>query len=134
MFSIYLIDAFYDEDDAQSLAYDAAFGFLGEARARLEEDGEIAWWDTHGADEQRYYNTVCLFYGAAPEERLELANELGLPRDRADYCPQEFDQANVAWGGVLDNLIERGPGDTLVFDPPDDSITSWIFGRPKSTH
>lgn len=34
--SIFLIDAFYEEEAAVQLAYDAAFGFLGEAEAASE--------------------------------------------------------------------------------------------------
>ena len=84
--SILLIDVFYEEEAAQALAYDAAFGFLGEAAAAAD----IAYWDTHGPDEQRFYNTVCLFYGANPEAREEFAIDLGLPPERAETCPDEF--------------------------------------------
>ncbi len=48
--SIFLIDAFYEEEAAVQIAYDAAFGFLGEAEATME----IAFWDAHGPDLQRY--------------------------------------------------------------------------------
>lgn len=129
VFSIYLIDAFYEEETAQALAYEAAFGFLGEAESRMSETDEIPWWDTHGADEQRYYNTVCIFYGADPEARHEMATDLGLPQDRAEYCPEEFDQANASWGAVLDDLIERGPGQSIRFEQEDDSLTDQILAQ-----
>ncbi|MDA5558362.1 DUF4344 domain-containing metallopeptidase [Shimia sp. MMG029] len=108
--SIFLIDAFYEEEAAVQLAYDAAFGFLGEAEA----NEEIAFWDVHGPDLQRYYNTVCLFYGANPDERADLAEDLGLPEDRADYCPEEYSQAADSWGGALDEISHEGGGNTLI--------------------
>lgn len=108
--SIFLIDAFYEEEAAVQLAYDAAFGFLGEAEAT----SEVAFWDVHGPDLQRYYNTVCLFYGANPEEREDVAEDLGLPEERADYCPSEYDQAATSWGGALDEVAHGGGGETLV--------------------
>ena len=88
VFSIYLIDAFYDEETAVSLAYDAAFGFLAEAEQAVAD--EVPWWDTHGPDEQRFYNTVCLFYGADPDGRKDFATDLELPEERAEFC-QPFD-------------------------------------------
>ena len=114
VFSIYLIDAFYEEETAVSLAYDAAFGFLAEAEQSVSD--EVAWWDTHGPDEQRFYNTVCIFYGADPEGRKGFAKDLELPEERAEYCPVEFDQANEAWGKVLDGMTSRGAGKTISFD------------------
>lgn len=109
--SVFLIDAFYDEESAVALAYDTAFGF--QAEAEDTSDG-VAWWDVHGPDQQRYYNLVCLFYGANPDERDDVAADLGLPEERADYCPDEYDQAAASWGAVMEDLAAAGPGETLA--------------------
>ncbi len=114
--SVFLIDAFYEEEAAVQLAYDTAFGFLGEA----EQSEDIAFWDVHGPDLQRYYNLVCLFYGANPDEREDVAQELGLPEERAEYCPDEFDQALHSWGGVLDEISVSGGGQSLKLQPLED--------------
>lgn len=127
VFSIFLIDAIFEEDAAQAIAYDAAFGFAGEAAARDQEGADVPWWDVHGPDEQRYYNTVCIFYGANPENRAELAEELGLPEERAEYCPMEYDQAADSWGSLLDTLQDRGAGESLVFEGDDDSLTAQLL-------
>lgn len=116
VFSIFLIDAVFEEEDAQQIAYETAWGFLGEAMLREGASDEIAWWDTHGQDEQRFYNMVCLFYGADPEERGEWAEELGLPEARAEFCPEEFDLAATAWGAILDEITSETGGDTIGFD------------------
>lgn len=109
--SVFLIDALFDEETAVSLAYDTAFGFQAEA----DEGGDdVAWWDVHGPDQQRYYNLVCLFYGANPDEREDVAQDLGLPEERADYCPDEYDQAAGSWGAVMDELVAEGPGTSLA--------------------
>lgn len=108
--SILLIDGFFEEEDAQALAYDAAFGFLAEADVR----GDVAYWDVHGPDEQRFYNTVCLFYGANPDAREDFAIDLGLPAERAASCPQEFLLAVDSWGPAFDEIA--GQGNTIVFD------------------
>lgn len=96
--------------------YDAAFGFIAEAEARESMSWDVAWWDTHGPDEQRFYNTVCIFYCADPDNRSQWAEDLGLPQDRADFCPHEFDQANASWGSVLDDMTKRGGGTTVKLE------------------
>lgn len=113
VFSTLMIDALFEEEDAQAVAYDAALGFWAEAELREAGGYDIAWWDVHGVDEQRFYNTVCLFYGAEPEAREELAIELGLPEERAEYCADEFDLAAASWGAALDEITE-GPGKLVL--------------------
>jgi len=127
VFSIYLIDTLFDEESAEALAYDAAFGFWAEAENRNRFTDEIAWWDVHGPDEQRFYNTVCIFYGANPEARQDFAEDLGLPEERAEYCPFEYDQANAAWGGILDEIAERRVGARIVFSSEDDLLATELL-------
>ena len=71
----------------------------------------------HGPDEQRFYNTVCFFYGASPENRSELAVELGLPEERMEYCPDEYLQAADAWDEVLDSIWHRHDGEKIEMVP-----------------
>lgn len=111
--SVFLLDAFWEEETAVQLAYDTAFGFLGEAEDRLAAGEEPAYWDVHGPDLQRYFNLVCVFYGANPDERDDVAYDLGLPEERAEYCPEEYDQANGSWGGVLDELLHPNGGKSI---------------------
>ncbi|WP_293450042.1 DUF4344 domain-containing metallopeptidase [Planktotalea sp.] len=53
--SILMIDALYEPDAAEEIAYDSAALFWAEAQ------NDPAYWDTHGPDEQRYFNTVACF-------------------------------------------------------------------------
>ncbi|RLJ51591.1 putative metallopeptidase DUF4344 [Litoreibacter meonggei] len=95
--AVLLIDALYEEDAAQAIAYDSAFGYIN------DPDGieDVPYWDLHGPDEQRYYNHVCLFYGADIHAREELADDLGLPPERAESCEDEYEQAIASWGKYL---------------------------------
>lgn len=126
-FSIFLIDAVFEEESALDLAYGAALGFWAEAEDRAALGDEIAWWDVHGPDEQRFYNTVCIFYGGDPDGRADFAADMELPDDRADYCPEEYDMAAASWGAVLDEMVDRGPGTTIALVDPDDSLTSILL-------
>lgn len=111
--SILLIDAIYDEGSARDIALDAALGFAAEAD--LVGD-DVPFWSEHGADMQRYFNLVCLFYGADPAQRQDFADDLGLPDERAETCPDEFDLALDSWGPVLEELVDAGAGDTIALD------------------
>jgi len=108
--SVLMLHNFYDEEAAQSLVYDTAFGFLGEA-AQIQEP---AWWDTHGPDLQRYYNLVCLFYGANPDARDDLAEDLDLPIERAETCEEEFALAADSWEPIFDQLAQNAPANTIL--------------------
>lgn len=132
VFSIFLIDALYEPEAAEQLARDAAFGFLGEAISRDAEGGDVAWWDVHGADEQRFYNTVCLFYGADPEARADFAEFFELPEDRAVYCPDEYQQASDSWGAVLDEIWTDAPTQLITYTGatgPDASLTEQLISQ-----
>lgn len=99
VFSILLIDQVFEPESANSIAYDAAFGFYAEA-----SDHQPTFWDVHGPDEQRYYNLVCIFYGANPDFRDDLASDLGLPEERALSCQEEYELAIDSWGAVLNDM------------------------------
>lgn len=105
--SILMIDEIFEEDSAAEIARDAAMGFLADT------DSDIAWWDVHGADLQRFYTLVCLFYGASPDTRADIAAEFDLPDARADGCPEEYALAIDSWGPVLDEIHDATEGHRL---------------------
>jgi hypothetical protein len=106
-----LIHAIWDEDTATAMTYDVSWAF-----ALYDAEAEAAGADEHSLDLQRYYNLVCLYYGASPEVREDVAAELELPPDRAEGCPSEFEQADAAWGVMLEGLelVAGGKGLRMV--------------------
>lgn len=102
--STILIDRIWEEESAVEMAYHTAMAYALYADRAETEGEEPAWHDVHAADLQRFYTHVCLFYGANPEGRADLAEEMGLPADRAETCEEEFDLAAWSWGNVLDGL------------------------------
>ncbi len=66
---------------------------------------------------QRYYNVVCLFYGANPDERQKLADDLGLPPERAERCPQEWEAAAGSWEALLADATPGGGNVGLEMAP-----------------
>ena len=122
--SVLLIDRLFEEEAAQAIAYDSAFGFINDP----EQKEEVAYWNLHGPDEQRYYNHVCLFYGADPERREGLASDLGLPEERAETCSEEFEQADASWGEVFDELVDQSAGKSMVLSSESDGDVALLSG------
>lgn len=79
-----------------------------EDEARQSDGVEIAFWDVHGPDLQRLYNTVCLAYGASPDTRAALIDEFELPEDRIETCEEEFEVAADSWGAALEEIEGGG--------------------------
>jgi hypothetical protein len=113
--SVVLIDALFSEEIAQSVAFDTAHGFLGDVKVRNASGGDVAYWDVHGPDLQRFYTFVCLFYGANPDRRASFAETFKLPKPRRETCPEEFQLAKDSWGPVIDGLVANGAGRSIRF-------------------
>lgn len=122
--SVLLIDSFNDEENAQAILQDAAYGFLDEDAAAQDE---VPWWDVHGPDLQRYYNMVCQFYGGDPDVRQDLADELELPEDRADSCEEEFELAYDSFDPVLTELFAAAPGTSIVYEGGKSTLTEKVI-------
>lgn len=118
--SILLIDWMYEADAALDLAYGTAYGYAVYAAVSEGSGEDPAFWDTHGLDQQRYYNTVCLFYGASPDDRAGFAEDMELPEDRAEVCEEEYAQAWNSWGPVIEELA-ASDGFPLEFSSDEDS-------------
>jgi hypothetical protein len=113
--SVVLINELWDAASAEAKLR-AAAGFWATSAAEWEATGEAPYYGgVHSPDQRRYYTYVCLFYGADPGARGELAADLGLDPDRAASCPHEFDLAAGSWGAFLDELYEKGAGGSITW-------------------
>ncbi|MCX8508649.1 MAG: DUF4344 domain-containing metallopeptidase [Rhodobacteraceae bacterium] len=110
--SALLVNDVYDEPSVLEITKDVS-GILQTFAANSEIDSSL-YADTHSLDLQRYYNLVCLIYGADPDNRADFAKALKLPDDRAESCAEEYDLANGSWGAFLGDLYDRAPGKSLT--------------------
>lgn len=118
--SVMLIHMLYEEEAAQNMILATGDAFLAEAQ---NEAGNVAFWGTHGASEQRFYNMICIFYGGDIEARAELAELAALPEDRAAWCETEFEQATGSWGMVLEAMAVEEPSETFVLGGQDETAS-----------
>lgn len=91
----------------ERMALDGAVSFL--LYASLSEGQEQILWDEHSLDEQRFYDTVCLIYGRDPERYKYLVQDGTLPRERAEFCGEEYERVSHAWQTLLAPILKAKP-------------------------
>jgi len=115
-FAAILLDRVHDEATTRQLIIDVTHSYQADDRNDRAAGYVTSNWDIHGKPMQRYYNLACLYYGADPEGRKEAISLFNLPEGRAVTCAEEYEQANFAWGGVLEELMEDAPGNSITLD------------------
>ncbi len=68
--------------------------------------------DVHGTALQRYYNMLCMAYGAQPETFKGLVEAAALPKHRAAYCRREYQHvefafASTVWPHIDQDLLKK---------------------------
>jgi len=104
VFSVVVVNELFAEDEVLAINRGAARGFEVDAKAVIGKGGHWDWADKHGTEMQRYYNIVCLTYGADPEKRSDFSKEMKLPQERADTCENEFETAQNGWGPIIERI------------------------------
>jgi hypothetical protein len=85
------------------------FAFLWQAAGRM--GGEPKEWaeysDEHGANQQRYYNVLCMGYGADPQHFKDFIDKGWLPKERAAGCAAEYQQVRQAFAKTVLPFINQ---------------------------
>ena len=66
-----------------------------------------AFSEVHGAPMQRFYNLLCMAYGADRETFGDLVSNGYLPQARARNCRVEFGEANFAFQQTVRPSVDR---------------------------
>ncbi len=82
------------KDEARRTVVGIAFMYGHEAQAQSPQFKQFA--DVHGTSGQRFYNLLCLAYGAEPEVFADLVEKKYLPESRAEGCADEYKQVSYA--------------------------------------
>ena len=84
-----------------------AAAFMYDHDSRVRKPGEADFADVHGLDRQRFYNVLCLAWGADPKV-YDFAKDLGkLPEERAAGCSEEYDQVRYAVRVLLRKHVDE---------------------------
>jgi hypothetical protein len=97
--STLMLLAAYENGD--EIALSTADFFEIESR-QYDEITDDAIFGEHSLDEQRFFNMLCLIYGADPEGRVEMMEDLGISEDRAMLCLEDYVKRSLAWATLLE--------------------------------
>jgi hypothetical protein len=91
----------------------------------------VPYWDSHALNIQRFYQFVCLLYGADPETYAELPARIGLPAGRAAGCAAEFQHADRAINWLIATFGRKpGAGEgapiEIRYEPPPSVVATEV--------
>lgn len=102
-----------EDEDFNSVVEDWANVWFLTASAKEDEE-DVAFWDSHGLDEQRAYSTVCLMVGKDKKRFHDFAQSIEYPEYRAEECLVEYQSLLRSWEKVL-GPHEAAKGDKTAF-------------------
>lgn len=108
-----------DETLDQAITDSADGWFL--SGEQMGEDEDYDFLGTHGVDEQRAYQIVCMMVGHDGEGFKEFADSIDYPQERREECVAEYEQARNSWFTLLNpHLNPEGKKSTIkvVYEKP----------------
>ena len=73
--------------------------------------------DEHGTPAQRFFNVLCIAYGADTKLFGDIVSEGFLPESRAEFCEEEYEQVQDAIDLLIAPHIDRDLADELLGRP-----------------
>lgn len=108
-----------ESDELDNALVDAADGWFMSGEGAEAAGQEYAFWDEHAIDQQRAYAIICLMVGKDADRFGEIAESSGMPPERVESCPGDYEQALGSWSSLLDpHAQETGESEIeVVYDP-----------------
>jgi hypothetical protein len=95
------------KEEARRLILGTAYAYKIEAEGPSENLTMSRYADEHGTPAQRFYNLLCVAYGADANAFEDLVAKGYLPKDRAEGCAEEFQQLQKAFQRLIDPHIDQ---------------------------
>jgi hypothetical protein len=122
-FAAYLLLQFA-KSDARRLITGAAYSYNFEASQPTTKKNPFA--DEHGLPAQRFYNILCMAYGADPQLFADAVEKGILPKERAEGCADEYEQLTRAMTRLVLPFVDRGRAKAV-------RVKRWLrFDGPES--
>ncbi len=104
-----------ETEQTDNVLIDSAYGwFLSSENADTEVYSDDELYGEHNLDIQRAFQIVCLMVGKDPDVFGEIANEVGLDKDRQEDCEDDFKQAEKSWDRVLAPYVNEKPDNLKI--------------------
>jgi hypothetical protein len=105
-FSVYMM-LLYDKARARRLILGSAYQYKMDVQGSELTLALKKFSDEHGIPAQRFYNVLCMAYGADPKLFADVVGRDYLPKDRAEGCEDEYKQVNFAFKTLIGPHIDR---------------------------
>jgi hypothetical protein len=92
-----------------------AYAYKTEAEAATKPPTMTHFADMHGTPAQRFYNVLCIAYGADKQLFGDIVEKGYLPKDRAKDCEDEYQQVAYAYEKLIGPHVDRARA-KKVFD------------------
>ena len=103
-FAAYLLLQFA-KSDARRLIAGVAYAYNLDASKPTTKKNPFA--DEHGLPAQRFYNVLCIAYGADSKLFADLVEKGYLPKERAEGCESEYEQVTRAMTKLIRPYIDQ---------------------------
>jgi Putative metallopeptidase len=100
-FAAYLMLHMGSKEDAHRLITGAAYTYKNDIQGTKVTAPLQAFSDVHGAPAQRFYNLLCMAFGADPGTFSDLVDKGYLPQGRAKTCRVEYGELNFAFQQLI---------------------------------
>jgi hypothetical protein len=94
-------------DDAKRLIMGAAYGYRPFIQNPKISVPLKAFSDEHNPPPQRFYNLLCIAYGAHPELFAEVVTDNHLPEQRANRCRAEYGEVHFAFQKTVGPHVDQ---------------------------
>jgi hypothetical protein len=112
------------KDDARRLILGVAYLGSKQAQRAMEKAPQLSGFSgVHQLPAQRYFNTLCMAYGADPNLFADAVRDWRLPEVRAKHCRYEYLRFQYAYRTLIGPYIDRAlveqiePKRLLAFEP-----------------
>ena len=96
----------FGKAEARRLITGAAYAYKTEAEAAKPPPGIKQFANPHGTPAQRFYNLLCIAYGADPQLFGDMVKKGDLPKERAEDCKDEYEQVAYAFQQLIGQHLD----------------------------
>jgi hypothetical protein len=111
-FSVYMMLKM-QKDEARRLIMGTAYQYENDVQSSTVSMPLHKFADAHATPSQRYFNVLCLAYGADKELFADFVSKGVLPKERAESCDDEFAQVEFAFDRLIAPSVDRDLASTL---------------------
>jgi hypothetical protein len=105
-FSVYIMLQF-PKEEARRLIMGNAYQYKNDVKAPTVTIAMQKFADEHGTPSQRFFNVLCLAYGADPKLFGDFVSSGLLPKERAEGCEDEYKAAAYAIKTLMGRYVDR---------------------------